>query len=128
MSELIAVSGMTLTPSDPTVVATINVLTAPQVKEKCEGSGIYVHNTVISVSAITVQSAGATIPDAGPYVVVIEATGSKVKAEAALVLREGDSSETINAIPKIPGSPPVDYPVPFTVDITVAGQTKVKAE
>lgn len=129
MSELIAVEGMTLVPSDPNVVCTITIVGAAQVKEKCEGNGMYVDGTIVSVTAITYPSAGATIADPGPYNVPLNASAIKTKAEGTEVLREGDSSDTVNATPQIPASPsPTPYPISFTIDISVAGQTTVRAE
>ena len=61
-------------------------------------------------------------------IVVAPPTATKTKAEGKLVLRQNDQSETIKAIPKIPGSPPVDYPISFKCAVLSAGQTKVKAQ
>jgi len=128
MAEQVAVSGMTLiiVEGSPTpVFGTILITGSPSVKNKA-GSGIYKDNLAIQVTNIT--SPPATIPDPGPKNSNIIATAAKVEADGVLVLRRGDKTGIINAIPKIPGSPPVDYPVTFKVMITVAGQIKVKAE
>jgi hypothetical protein len=124
----VAVQGMTLLLSDPTVVATVSIVDPPSSKVKAETKGVYRDGAQVSVSAITVPSAGATVPDPGPYVVPLNATAAKVRAESDLVLRIDDESDTINAVPQIPGTPPVAYPVSFTVRVSVAGQSKVKAQ
>lgn len=125
--KLIAVQGMTLVTNPSTVTATIAA--APPTGTKCSASAL-VHRDgdKITVSAITVPTAGATTPDPGPYTVAIVATAEKTKAEGLLVARQDDETEEINATPKIPGSPPVDYPVTFTIKISAAGQTKAKAQ
>jgi hypothetical protein len=131
--ELVAVEGMTVivdptSPSPPgAVVATITVNPATGTKVSA-GALVHRDGDQISVSAITVPSAGATTPDPGPYVVALNATATKTKAEGTEVLRQDDVSDVINAVPVIPGSPPVNYPVSFTCKISVAGQMKVKAQ
>lgn len=133
--ELVAVQGMTVVvdqttvnPPGSAVVATIVV--NPPSSTKCRGESKLMHRDgdTITVSAITVPTANATIADPGPYTVGMNAAAQYVKAEGALVLREGDLSDTINATPQIPGSPPTDYPVSFKCIVQVAGQTKVKAQ
>jgi len=131
--ELVAVQGMTVivdpsTPSPPgAVIATIAPL--PPTGTKCKaGTLVYRDGDEINVSAITVPSAGATIPDPGPYKVKINASATKTKAEGIEVLVLGDLSDVINATPQIPGSPPVAYPVSFKCTISDAGQTKAKAQ
>lgn len=125
--KLIVVNGFTYSISDPTVVATVALTGTPSAKNKAGGAGMCKHGFSISVSAITVPSVGATIPDPGPYTASFESTATKVKADGSLVLLEGDKTATITATPQIPGSPPAPYPVSFHVSISVAGQTKAKA-
>ncbi len=109
------------------VVATIVV--APPTGVKCfAGSLMHRHGDQITVTAITVPAAGATTPDPGPYTVPLNATVTKVFAEGVKTLVLGDLSNTINATPKIPGAPPVDYPVSFKCVISSAGQAKVSAQ
>jgi len=123
----IAVEGMTLIFSDPLVNGTIAIVGAASSKVKAT-TGVYKDGLEISVSAITYPSAGATIPDPGPYSSNINSSAVKVKAETILVLLEGDESDTINATPKIPNSPsPIDFPISFKVKIQAAGQIKAKA-
>lgn len=130
----IAVQGMTVivdptSPAPPgAVVATIIVNPPTGTKVLAESKLVHRDGDTISVSAITVPSAGATTPDPGPYVVPMNATATKTLAESIEVLRVDDISDTINAVPVIPGSPPVNYPVSFNCIVSVAGQTKVKAQ
>jgi hypothetical protein len=124
----VANQSMILFPDDLLVVCTITILGIASLKGKILSQGIYQDGLQISVSAITYPSAGATIPDPGPYVVAMNAEAQKVKLENKLVLRVDDLSDTISATPQIPGSPPVDYPISFKIKITNAGQIKVKAQ
>jgi hypothetical protein len=132
--KLIAVQGMTVivdaaTVTPPgTVVATIVAGPPGSTKVKAEAKLAYLDGDSITVTAITVPGAGATTPDPGPYNVAMSSSATKVKAEGTLVLLEGDQSATINAVPKIPGSPPIDYPVSFKCKVSVAGQAKAKAQ
>ena len=125
----IAVVGMVLVPDDPLVIATIAITGSESTKAKA-GTGIYPDQLSISVSAITYPSAGATIPDPGPYSENMNSSSQKVKLKALdkLVLLEGDESGTINATPKIPSTPnPIDFPISFKIQIQSAGQIKAKA-
>lgn len=127
MGILVAVDGATFLQDDPNVVCTITPTGTPSATSKAENKGILKDGYQVSVSNITVPSAGATIPDPGPYVVGFITGATKVKADGTLVLLEGDLTPTINAIPQIPGSPNTPYPIAFKIEITIAGQTKVKA-
>ena len=125
----VAAVGMTLTivQGSPTPVFGIITITgSPATKGKAEGNFMYLDGLAIQVTNIT--SPPATIPDPGPKNANINADAVKNELETKLVLRKDDLTGTINAIPKIPGSPPTDYPVTFKVQVTVAGPTKVKAE
>lgn len=124
----LAVLGMTLQTNPSTVVATMVMVSSPSTVTKAEAKGVYVDGDQVSVSAITVPSAGATIPDPGPYVVPFNAQAVKNKSEGDLVLRLDDETDTINATPMIPGDPNTPYPVSFTIKIVNANQTKVKGE
>ena len=130
----VAVQGMTVIvdPSSPSptgaVVASISVLPPTGTKAKAVSALIHRDGDQISVSGITVPSAGATTADPGPYVVNLNATATKTTAEGVEVLRTNDLSDVINATPVIPGSPPVNWPVSFKCKISVPGQTKVKAQ
>ncbi len=127
MSKNIANESMILQVDNLIVVATISITGSSSTKVKAI-SGVYQDGLAISVTNITAPSAGATIPDPGPYNENIASSATKVKAETKLVLLEGDTSGTINATPKIPSSPnPIDFPVSFKVEISSAGQIKAKA-
>lgn len=123
----VANQGFSYSISDPLVVATVLKTGVPSVKCKA-GSGICKDGFGMSVSVITVPSAGATIPDPGPYSVQFGATAAKVKADGSLVLRKDDETGMVNATPQIPGTPPVPYPVSFKLTISDAGQAKVRAQ
>lgn len=123
----IAIDGCTFLPSDPLVVCTIAPAGMPSMKVKA-GAGVLEDGYQVLVSAITYPSAGATIPDPGPYPASFSSTASKVKADGKLVLLEGDKTATINATPQIPGTPPSPNPISFEIVIQVAGQTNVKAQ
>lgn len=126
-AKFIAVEGATLLQDDTTVVCTITPTGTPSNTCKVEGNGMLKDGYTVSVSNITVPSAGATIPDPGPYVVAFESTATTVKADGTLVLLENDKTVIINAIPQMPGSPNVPYPVAFKIEITAAGQIKINA-
>jgi hypothetical protein len=118
----------TAVPPTTPVLATIAGPVATGTKVKA-GAVVLRDGDEITVTAITVPAAGATIPDPGPYTVAMVATATKSKAEGIEVLREGDLSDTVSATPQIPGTPdPTDYPVSFKCIVDVAGQIKVKAQ
>lgn len=123
----VAVQGFSHSISDSTVVATVVPTGVPSIKCKAGGSGICKDGFGMSVSAITVPSAGAVTPDPGPYLPKFSATATKVKADGVLVLRKDDETDAVNATPYIPGSPPTPYPVSFNLKISDSGQSKVKA-
>lgn len=128
MGTLIAVDGATLFQDDPLVVCTITPVGIPSITCKAEGKGMLKDGYNITVSAITYPSAGATIPDPAVYPAAFITGATKVKADDTLVLLEGDTTATISAAPLIPASPsPTPYPITFKIEITVAGQIKVKA-
>jgi hypothetical protein len=124
----VIVDQTTVNPPGFAVVATIAVAPPTGTKNLAGAKLMHRHGDQITVTAITVPTAGATTPDSGPYVKALEAKGTKVLAESVLVLRQNDQSAVVSAIPKIPGSPPVEYPVTFKCIISNAGQTKVLAK
>ncbi|MBV6340981.1 hypothetical protein [Candidatus Magnetobacterium casense] len=130
----VAVQGMTVTVDQTSVIPAVTPLVATILVNPPTGTKVtataLVHrqDDTVTVSAITVPAAGATIPDPGPYTKKIVAAATKTKAEGKLVARLDDLTETFSATPKIPGAPPTDYPVTFKCKITAAGQTKVKAQ
>lgn len=129
--KMIAVDGLTYAISDPLVAATVVLLGVPSAKNKVSGAGMCKDGFQAAVSAITVPSVGATIPDPGPYTVSFSASSTKVKADGSFVLLEGDKTETIKATPQIPPVPPAvnptPYPVAFELSISLAGQVKARA-
>ena len=128
MGTLIAVEGATLLQDDPLVVCTIMEVGVPSLTCKAEGNGMLKDGYNITVSNITYPSAGATIPDLGPYPASFISGATKVKADGTLVLLEGDLTAIISATPQIPSSPsPIPYPITFKVEVKVAGQLTVKA-
>ena len=121
-----AVTGMTLQQNNVNVICTIAIIGSPSEKTKAEGKYVYLDNTIIRVTNITVPTAGATVPDPGPYDVPLNATTIKNKSENKYILRKNDESDTINAIPKIPrDGPDTPYPVSFKVVIVNSNQIKV---
>lgn len=133
MSELMAVEGMTVvvdqsTATLPPVAGVIVVDPISGRKLKGSGAQAQLDGDTFQISGIT--AGAATIPDPETYEVAIPATAQAVSSEGSKVLREGDLSEVINAIPQTPnpGGDPIDTPVSFQCVIQVAGQTKVRAE
>jgi len=122
----IVVNGFTISISNSQIVATIVPSGTPSVKCKATGLGICKDQFSVVVTNITLPTAGATIPDPGPYTFNFSASSTKCKAESTLVLLEGDTTQDLTATPQIPGSPPTPYPVLFHLVAQAAGQTKVK--
>lgn len=125
MSELVAVEGLTL--ADDTAGNTTTVAVAPtavpSTKVKAEGKGVYAGGLDIQIAS------GSGVPGscvlAAPVLDTIDPTAAKTKAEGALVMRQEDS-KTIQATGVPPGGG--SCPLTFTIRISDAGQTKVKAE
>lgn len=126
--KAVAVNGFSYQISDLTVVATVTLTGTPSTKAKCGGQGVCKHGFGATITNVTVPSAGATIPDPGPYNVTFSALATKVKADSTLVLRLDDVTGNVTATPQVPGGPPVPHPVTFHLKITAAGQTKAKAQ
>jgi hypothetical protein len=131
MGKLVAVQGMTLSIVNglPTPVeGTISITGSPSTINKVDGKGVYLDGLGISVTNVTSTGAGATTPDPGPITGSINASILYCKENGTLMLAEDDLSGVINATPKIPGTPPTDYPVTFQVQVTNANQNEVRAE
>lgn len=129
--SLVAIEGMTLeiVNGSPTPVeGTVSITGIPSNINKHQDKGVYLDGLGIQVVNISSPSAGATIVDPGAVAGNISASITKVKEQGTLLLVEGDQTAVLNATPKIPGSPPSDYPVTFQVRITDAGQNKVEAQ
>src|SRR5208337_2336663 len=108
--------------SDLTITATILLTGIPSIVNKVNGLGFCLDGFTLQVT--NVKTASATIPDPGPYNASFSATALKVKdlSENKLVLRVGDKTGIIHAIPNVPG--PTPEPVTFTITITNSGQIK----
>lgn len=124
--ELIATGDFTQAIVEPGISADVVKTGVPSIKVKVGGSGVVNHG--FSIVVTNIKTVAASIPDPGPYTVSYQATATKVKADDNLVLRERDETEVINAMPHIPGMPPVPMPVSFKYQITAAGQLLVRAE
>lgn len=126
MLKEIAVDGFSYSFSNPAVNAQVSIIGPTSFTVKAGGKAVCTDGFQIIVSNVT--SGPATIPDPVPYPVSFSATATKVKADNKFVLRVDDQTSTINATPQAPGTPPSPSPVSFTVKISNAGQTVVKAE
>lgn len=127
--KAIAIETCTLEVTNPIVVATIIKTGVASTKSKVGGIGVLKDGFGVQVVAITVPSAGATIPDPGPKNETLSATATKCQAleDHKFVLRVDDETATISATPKIPSTPnPIDFPVTFKVKISAAGQNKAQ--
>lgn len=131
MSNEVAVNGMTLeiVEGNPTPVeGIITIIGIPSLINKSGNKGAYLDGLQIIISTITSNSGGATTPDPIPVNTAINATILKCKEKGTLFLITGDETVILNAIPIIPGSPPVNYPVTFKIKITDANQTVWKVK
>jgi len=100
------------------------ISSVPDLKSKAVGVGIYVDPLVYKFSGGSAPGfvdgsvvGGGTIP----------ATATKTKVSGSLVMRVGDSA-TMNATGTIPPPTGGTGPVVGPVEVTNAGQTKVKAQ
>lgn len=120
MSELIAVQGLTLGFRDPTHDGTIMVLPASVTypKVKCNSNQAY-KTVTFSVTGFS----GGAVPSGGTGGGSISGTSVKSKANGQSIVREEDQvTITVTGT----GSPPPTQST--TVYVSVAGQTKTKAE
>lgn len=128
--ELIAVDGCTLDHAAGSLISDgeFTITAIPDVKVSVEGNGVYV--TPLSFT-FTGGSATGFVDESVVGAGAIIATATKVKAGGILVMREGDSF-TMTAIGVIDPTPtppaPPTGPVVGEVEISVAGQTTVRAE
>lgn len=116
------------TADPPDTIIPIVIPTVFSTKVLAGGIFIWYNNATFTVT-VTVPDKGATIPSApitGTW--IASSTKTKEKFVNEFVCREGDESAPITATPQIPGSPPVNYPVTFTLKIQSAGQIKVSTE
>lgn len=115
----IAVQGATMTPNSP-AAGTITPTTSPSAKVKAGGSGVY--RGVVSVTFSGTYSGNAATGSGS-----ITGSSSKTKADAQLVLREGDQG-SITGTYTNPAPPPPTLPFSATFDVDAAGQVKVTTE
>lgn len=134
MSDEVAISGSLVSPTDgtgaglPVSVEGSAVISVPILSTVLEinGNKTYMNGTSISITSITSNSAGATIPDPGPYVSTI-VSARRAKENGVKVIAEGDKTGIMNATPQIPGTPPTPFPITFRVSVISGGQTKVRS-
>lgn len=124
--KLIGVDGLTIVHSagSPISGGTFTITSTPSVKVKAQGKGVY--SGVLSFTFAGGNMSGITAESftgAG----TINPTAIYVKADGALVIREGDTG-TLTGSGTNPSPPPPTVPGTGGVEISVAGQTKVKAQ
>lgn len=126
--ELIAVQGCTLAHSAGSLISggVFVITSAPDVKAKAVGAGIY--KTPLQFTFSGGSAAGfvsGSVMTTEPA--VMNATATKAKASGLLVMREGDFV-LMNCVGTIPPPTGGTAPVAGNVEISVAGQTKAKAQ
>ena len=98
-----------------------SITTSESSKVKANEQGVYRGPISVTVSGATSgDCSGAT------GVGIINPSAEKMKADGLLVIREGDKKENVNVVGVLPNSQPCDFDV--TIEITNAGQTKLKAQ
>lgn len=119
----VAVQGCTLTYDPPVTGAPASFVTAPSTKVIAAGSGVYLDGAQIQIPAGVTNGSCTTSAIAYGN---IDATATKVNAEATPVLRVDD----LVTVQNIPGSTGggSGCSLTVTVRITNAGQTKVRAQ
>lgn len=120
-AEEIAVQGLTLQITGCSTPGTASVTSSPSTKRKEDSKGVYKKQLDISISGC---QNGSCVQGA-PKTDTIMPTATKDKCEGEFVLRKGDKKLgiTINGTDSGSGAP-CSFPV--NVEITAAGQTKVK--
>ena len=127
--ELIAVDGCTVAHASGSLISggVFTITSAPSTKVKCEGKGVFKTPLMITfaggnASGFVPGSVASTAP------VIIIATATKCKTGGVAVIREGDTG-LMNCLGNtLPNPPGIPGPVMGNVEISVAGQTKVKAQ
>ena len=126
--ELIAVDGCTLAHASGSSISggAFVITAAPDTKAAAGGAGVFKTPLTFtfsggSASGFVTGSVMTTAP------VSMSATAAKVKAGGALVMREGDSV-TMSCVGTLPSPPGGTSSVAGNVEISAAGQTKVKAQ
>jgi len=134
MGEFIGVSGLTIGHGAGSNVSggTFTITSVPSIKVKADGKGVYKGTLVFT---FTGGSCSGPPPDSASTAVgagTIDITATKVKADGSFVIREGDTGSMSGTyVATNPAPPPPTVPGVFTdqpVEITDAGQTKVRAE
>lgn len=127
--ELIAVDGCTLAHASGSLISggVFTITSVADVKSKAGGAGVFKAPLQFTFAGGNASGfvPGSVMTTAS---VVMNATASKVKTGGMLVMREGDfvlMSCTGTSLPNPPGAP---APVAGNVKISIAGQTKVKAQ
>ena len=127
--ENIANAGLTLSHSSGSPISggAFTVTSAPDAKAKAVGAGVHVSPLVFTFAGGDAEGFLAGSVAGGGS---IPATATQTRAGGALVMREGDSvtMECDGTIDPPPPSPPLTAPVSGGVEISAAGQTKVKAQ
>lgn len=124
--ELIAVQGCTIShaPGSDISGGTFTIVTTPSVTCSAEGKPIY--SGVITFTFAGGSASGATagtVTGGG----TISPTSTKVTVDGLAVIREGDTG-TLSASGTNSAPPPPTLPFTGDVEITVAGQTSVRAQ
>jgi len=131
MSEFIANQDCTLSIITPGVSGVITVLSVPSTVMKAEGKGVYKKEIEFSVANVVAVAPAPPCGSVTPGTVTsakILATAIAVTTEGDAVMRLGDKVTGVTTTGATnPGSPPISCTITFDVEITDAGQNKVKA-
>ena len=125
----IANADMTIEIITPGVTGNISLISTPSTIVKTNNKGVYRGDLIFSVSNIQQPPCGTVTPGTVASA-TISPTALKTKAENQLILRKGDKVIGLSSVGATqPGSPnPVPCIIIFDVEITNAGQIKVKAK
>ena len=124
--ESVAVQGCVVAHAAGSTVTggAFTITSTPSIKVRAENKGVF--KTPLSVSF-----AGGTFPGLVPGTVAgsgtIAATALKTKAETIFVMREGDTG-TFTGVGTLPPPAVGTGPATGPIEISSAGQTKVKAQ
>lgn len=121
MGKLIAVDQFVITITPPTITGTPpTIMPPPSTIVKAGGLGVYSGVLTISYATMTDPSLGVA-----PLVsFTLAPTATKVMVGKMPVVLQGDKA-TATAAFTLPGTPPVTTTIPVTIEVSVAGQTKV---
>lgn len=122
--KLIAVTGcaLTVTPTAPATGGTATVQTAPSTTVRAQGAAVYRGPVVVGVAGVVAAPDYTQVPPTQP--VTINPTTGLGRADTQAILREGDQGTGTISLISPSGNPPLTIPV--VVEITGAGQTKVR--